>query len=127
MEGEAFLLGEVEIETTDSAGATDDGGPAVVGVGVVVVGGDGEDAHFVTEDAVDDTGDASGDAVVGGAFFADDVVGFVGDKIGDAGASVLGEEAGNLLAAGVGERPEGEFGVAVFADLVGVDGFGVEI
>lgn len=83
------MLGDLEVEAADDAFAPDDGRPTEGSVGEVVVRGDGEDAHFVIEDTIQDADDAGGDAVVGGAFFLDDIVGFVLDEIGDAGAKVF--------------------------------------
>ena len=89
LEFDAFMLGDLEVEAADDAFAPDNGRPAERCVGEMVVGRDGEDAHFVVEDTIQDADDAGGDAVVGGAFFLDDVVGFVLDEIGDASAEIF--------------------------------------
>lgn len=71
-------------------------------------------------------GDTGGDAVASVAFFIDNVVGFVFDEIGDVVLDVGGEEVGDFLTTDVGEGPEGKLGVAVLADLVGMDRLGVD-
>lgn len=83
------MLGDLEVEAADDTFAPDDGRPAEGSVGEVVVRGNWEDAHFVIEDTIQDADDAGGDAVVGGALLLNDVVGFVFDEIGDAGAEVF--------------------------------------
>ena len=76
---------------------------------------------------MDDVGGADADAVVGSAFFGDDFVGFVAGFVFDFGEGVFGEQSGERLAGEVGCRPKGEFTVAVFGDLEGMDGFGMDI
>ena len=75
------MFGEFEVEATNDAFATNDGWEAKRSIRKMIVGRNGEDAHFVIQDAVDDLNDASSDAVVSSAFFVDDVIGFVDNKI----------------------------------------------
>ena len=63
---------------------------------------------------------------MGGAFFLNDEVGFVADIVLNFVAFAVGEQAEQAFAAEIGAGPNCEFAVAVFTDLVGVDGFGVD-
>ena len=103
MQVDTFAFGEFEVETTDDAGTTDDGGPAKGSVGEMIVGRDGKDAKFVIEDAVQDVDNTSGDTVIGGAFFLDDIVGFVTYEVGNVGANAVVEEFGDWLATEIGK------------------------
>ena len=127
LEFDSLLFAEFEVERADNAVAAEDGWEAIITILEIVVGGNWEDTAFVTEDAVDNLGETGADAVVGCAFFVDDVVNFVFGELFDLVEDRLGEESGDRLTASVGERPETKLGVAMFADLVGVDRLRVEI
>lgn len=99
------MLGDFEIEATDGTGASDDCRPAETGVAEMVVARNRQDAKFVVEDAVQNIDYARGDAVISGAFFLDDIVGFIFDEIGNVGTNVFVEEFGDRLAAKLGDGP----------------------
>ena len=69
---------------------------------------------------------ADPDAVVGGALFLNDEVGLVADIVLNFVAFAVGEQTEQAFATEISAGPNREFAVAVFADLVGVDGFGVD-
>lgn len=85
-------------------------------------GGDGHDAAFVPQDGLYDAGHGGGDAEVGAALGRDDLIatgaGLLFDFGGGHGGEtvlVVGQEAGEWLAAERDGGPCGELGVAVLA------------
>lgn len=86
-----------------------------------------QDAHFVVEDTINDAGSTSSDAVIGGFFLFDNGVGFVFSEVGDVAAGFGGKKLGDFLAANISEGPKGNFGIAMFADDVGVNGLRINI
>ena len=90
--------------------------------------GDGEHGVLVFDDDLANAGDRGSDAIVGGAFALDDVVGAVADGFVDLahaffvvamsanGAEVVDGDAGD-----VGDGPNGKFGIAMLADDDAVD------
>ena len=81
---------------------------------------------LVREEGVGDAGQADADAVVGGAFAFDDFVGVIANAVFDGGHLVVVEEVFDRLHADAAEAPRNKAGVAVFADDVGFDVFGVD-
>ena len=91
-------------------------------------GGNGQDAVLVPDDALGNAPDGHGDAVIGCAFFLDDLIGAVPDAFVK-GVQVLpvGRFPNQLAkipqihAGNIGAAPNGQFAVPVFPDDKGVD------
>ena len=70
---------------------------------------------------------ADTNAIVGSAFFGDNVVNFVTGFAFDGSKSIFREQSGEWLARNIGPRPKGKCAVAMFGDLERVDRFRVDV
>ena len=133
-----LLVTEQQLQILVGAGAVDLHGHAqgdVVDAGIGTHGGDGEERILVAQNGLGNLHEARCDAVVGDALELDDVVGggagLVKGVLPELGELYIGARLqtvlGDVDAGDVGVRPDGQLGVAVLADDVGVDVGRIEI